>query len=103
MKNYNGHKNFMETSMEEFEHILPVTKVKRHLLEILKRMEEEDETIAVTRNGEAVGIIMSLSRYGALMETIDILSDSNVLKSLEKSKADFKEGRIYSDEDIWAE
>ena len=89
--------------MEEFQHILPVTKVKRHLLDILKRMEEEESTIAVTRNGEAVGIMMSLSRYDALMETIDILSDTKVLESLEKSRKDFKSGRVFSHEDVWGE
>ena len=89
--------------MEEFQHILPVTKVKRHLLDILKRMEEEESTIAVTRNGEPVGIMMSLARYDALMETIDILSDTKILESLEKSKEDFKAGRVFSHEDVWKE
>ena len=89
--------------MEEFQHILPVTKVKRHLLDILKRMEEEESTIAVTRNGEPVGIMMSLARYDALMETIDILSDTKILESLEKSKEDFKAGRVFSHEDVWLE
>ena len=89
--------------MEEFQHILPVTKVKRDLLNILKRVEEEEATIAVTRNGEAVGVMMSLARYDALMETIDILSDKEILKSLGKSKEDFKSGRIFSHEDVWEE
>jgi antitoxin YefM len=89
--------------MEEFQHILPVTKVKRDLLDILKRMEEEEATIAVTRNGEAVGIMMSLARYDALMETIEILGDPKVLKSLEKSKEDFKAGRVFSHEEVWEE
>lgn len=89
--------------MEEFQHILPVTKVKRDLLDILKRMEEEESTIAVTRNGEAVGIMMSLARYDSLMETIEVLSDEEVLRSLKKSKEDFKTGRIFSHEDVWEE
>ncbi len=89
--------------MEEFQHILPVTKVKRDLLDILKRMEEEESTIAVTRNGEAVGIMMSLARYDSLMETIEVLSDKEVLRSLKKSKEDFKTGRVFSHDDVWEE
>jgi antitoxin YefM len=100
---YNGHNNYRRQTMEEFQHILPVTKVKRDLLDILKRMEEEEATIAVTRNGEAVGIMMSLARYDALMETIEILGDPKVLKSLEKSKEDFKAGRVFSHEEVWEE
>ncbi len=89
--------------MEEFEHILPVTKVKRDLLDILRRMEEEEATIAVTRNGEAVGIMMSLSRYDSLMETIEILSDREILKSLKKSEEDFRTGQVFSHKDVWEE
>lgn len=87
--------------MEDFQQILPVTKVKRDFLDILKRMEEEEAIIALTRNGEAIGVMMPLSRYEALLETIDILSDKQILRSLEKSKKDFKSGRIFSHEEVW--
>ena len=59
--------------MENMQNILPVTKAKRELLEILKVMEEEDSTIALTRNGQAVGIMMTPGRYDALLETIWIV------------------------------
>ena len=42
--------------MEDFQQIFPITKAKRNLLAIVKRMEEEDETIAITKNGEPVGV-----------------------------------------------
>ncbi len=87
--------------MEDFQQILPVTKVKRDLLTILKSMEEDEATIALTRNGEPVGVMMTLSRYEALLETIDILSDKQILRSLEKSKKDFKSGRVLSHDEVW--
>lgn len=87
--------------MEDFQEILPVTKVKRNLLDIIKRMEEEETTIALTRNGEPVSVMMPLSRYEALLETIDILSDKQILQSLEKSKTDFNSKRIFSHDEVW--
>jgi prevent-host-death family protein len=87
--------------MEDFQQILPVTKVKRELLDILKRMEEEESTIALTRNGEPVGVMMTLSRYEALMETIEILSDRTILESLKRSKKDFKEEKVFRDDEVW--
>jgi len=87
--------------MEDFQEILPVTKAKRNLLDIIKRMEEEETTIALTRNGEPVSVMMPLSRYEALLETIDILSDKQILKSLEKSKIDFTSKRIFSHDEVW--
>ena len=87
--------------MEDFQQILPVTKVKRNLLDILKSMEQEEATIALTRNGEPVSVLMPLSRYEALLETIDILSDKQIMRSLEKSEKDFKSGRVFSHEEAW--
>jgi antitoxin YefM len=87
--------------MEDFQQILPVTKVKRDLLAIIKSMEEDDATIALTRNGEPVSVMMTLSRYESLLETIDILSDKPILKSLKKSKKDFESGRVLSHDEVW--
>jgi prevent-host-death family protein len=87
--------------MEDFQEILPVTKVKKNLLEILKRMQEEESTIALTRNGEPVGVVMTLTRYEALMETIEILSDKEILRSLQQSQKDFETGKVFSHEKTW--
>ena len=84
--------------MDDLQKILPVTRVKREFLEILKEMEEEYATVAVTRNGEPVGIMMTPQRY---LETIEILSDNSILRALKASRKDFKTGRVHADEDVW--
>ncbi|PIP35575.1 MAG: hypothetical protein COS92_08315 [Desulfobacterales bacterium CG07_land_8_20_14_0_80_52_14] len=89
--------------MEDFQKILPVTKVKRNLLDILKQMEKEEETIALTRNGEPIGVMMSLSRYEGLLETIEILSDRKIRNALQASKKDFKAGRVLDHDLVWKE
>jgi antitoxin YefM len=87
--------------MADSQTILPVTKVKRELLEILKAMEEDYATITVTRNGRPVGIMMTPDRYEALLETIEILGDNKVLQALRASQKDFKTGRIYTHDEVW--
>ena len=87
--------------MNDIQHILPVTKVKRALLDILRGMQEEDATITLTKNGEPVGVMMTPDRYQALLETIEILADKKVLASLKASKKDFKTGKVYSDQEVW--
>lgn len=89
--------------MEDFQQIFPITKAKRNLLDIVKRMEEEDETIAITKNGEPVGVMMCMSRYEALLETIEILGDKEILQSLEESKKDFASGRVFDHDEVWKE
>ena len=87
--------------MDELQKILPVTKVKRELLDILKSMEEEYSTITMTRNGEPVGVMMTPDRYEALLETIEILGDNNILKTLKTSQKDFKSGRVHTHDEVW--
>ncbi len=87
--------------MVESQTILPVTKVKRKLLEILKVMEEDYSTVTVTRNGEPVGIMMTPDRYEALLETIEILGDNKILQALKASQKNFKAGKIYTHDEVW--
>jgi prevent-host-death family protein len=87
--------------MVEMQKIIPVTKVKRELLDIIKSMEEESATITVTRNGEPVGVIMTPDRYEALLETIEILSDKKALRALKSSQKDFESGKTYTHREVW--
>ena len=81
--------------------ILPVTKVKRELLDILKTMEEDYATITVTRNGEPVGIMMTPDRYEALLETIEILGNNKILEVLKASNEDYASGRVFTHAQVW--
>jgi PHD/YefM family antitoxin component YafN of YafNO toxin-antitoxin module len=87
--------------MNDILQIMPVTKVKRGLLDILKTMQEDGSTITLTRNGEPVGIMMTPDRYDALLETIEILADREVLSALRSSGQDFQAGRVYNDDSVW--
>ena len=48
--------------MVQLDKILPVTHVKKHLLDILKNMSEEYSTITITKNGKPVSIMMTPDR-----------------------------------------
>jgi antitoxin YefM len=88
-------------SMVELQKILPITKVKRELLDIIKAMEEEYATITVTRNGEPVGVMMTPERYESLLETIEILSDKKILRALKSSQKDFESDKVYTHKEVW--
>jgi prevent-host-death family protein len=87
--------------MNDYQKIMPVTKVKREFLDILKSMEDEDSTVTVTRNGEPVGIMMTPSRYESLLETIEILGDHKIVRALKASQKDFETGRVYPHSEVW--
>ncbi len=87
--------------MIDIRNIIPVTKAKKELLDIIKQMAEEDSTVTVTRNGVAVGVLMTPDRYEGLMETIEILGDPRTLKALSASRRDFRSGRTHEHGEVW--
>jgi antitoxin YefM len=89
--------------MEDFQKILPVSKAKRDFLDLLKQMEQEGSTIALTRDGEAVGVMMPLSRYEAMQETIEILGDKEIVRALRASQKDFQSGKIVPHDKVWSD
>lgn len=89
--------------MEGTHKIIPVTQAKKELLEIVKEMAEEGITVAVTKNGVPVSVLMSAERYGGLLETIEVLADQGVVKALARSSKEFQAGSVISHEEAWAE
>ena len=89
--------------MDYIEKILPITKVKKEFLDVIKEMVEEESTITVTKNGMPVGVMMTQERYEGLLETIEILADSKIIKALKTSEKDFRTGKVYTHKDAWAD
>jgi len=87
--------------MIDIQKIIPVTKAKKELLDIIKQMREDDSTITVTKNGVAVGVLMTPNRYEGIMETLEILADTKTLRALAASRRDFKAGRTRTHEEVW--
>jgi antitoxin YefM len=87
--------------MRDLQEILPVTRVKKDLLEIIKRMQRLDEVVAITRNGVPVSVMMPFDRYEGLIETIEILSDPATMKLLKKSMKDFESRKTVSHKEVW--
>ncbi len=89
--------------MREVQEVIPITQVKRDFLDIMRKVEELDETVAITKKGVPVGVLINIDRYEGLLETIDILSDKETMKVLERAKKEFKEGKVLTHAEVWGE
>ncbi|MBW1660464.1 MAG: type II toxin-antitoxin system Phd/YefM family antitoxin [Deltaproteobacteria bacterium] len=71
--------------MNPIKEYLPVTKAKASFLELVRKIEDSDDTIAVTKNGVPEVVLISMQHFEGLLETLDILSDEKTMASLRKS------------------
>ena len=73
---------------------LPFSEVKAHLSEIADRVESQHERILVTRNGRPSFILMSPDELESLEETLDIMSDGELVESVRKSRQEAGAGKL---------
>jgi len=71
--------------MQSIQEYIPVTKAKTILLEIVRKIKDSDDAIAITKNGVPEAVLISMDRFEGLLETLEILSDERAMKSIRKS------------------
>ncbi len=64
---------------------IPVTKAKGMLLDLVRKIAGSDDAIAITKNGVPEAVLMSMTKFEGLFETLDILSDEKAMASIRKS------------------
>jgi len=72
---------------------IPVTKAKSKLLDIIRKIESSDDTVAITKNGVPEAVLLSMSKFEGLVETLEVLSDETAMKSIRKSIKEAREGK----------
>jgi len=73
--------------------ILPISEVKAKLPEIITGVEEREEEVVVTRKGKPAAVLVNYFEYERLKETLDVLSDPDLMQQLHKSQSFYKKGK----------
>lgn len=83
---------------------LPLSEVKTRLPELVAGVEEREEEIVVTKNGRPAAVIVNVQEYARLKETLDVLSDPDVMQQIAESRAFYRSGKKgLSFEDVFGE
>jgi antitoxin YefM len=80
--------------MQIIESYIPITQAKAKLLDMVRRLSDTNDTIAITKNGVPEAVMLSMNKFEGILETLDILSDSEMMRQIHGSAADIKEGKL---------
>jgi antitoxin YefM len=72
---------------------LPIIKARDRLTSLPEELAEEPGAIAVTRRGEPVLAILPWELYESIVETLEILSDEEMIAALRQSIKEASEGK----------
>ena len=71
--------------MQPIQQYVPVTKAKAMLLDMVRKIKNSDDVIAITKNGAPEAVLISMDKFQGLMETLEILSDEKAMRSIRMS------------------
>ena len=80
--------------MQTIETYVPITQAKAKLLDMVRQLGDTNDTIAITKNGIPEAVMLSMKKFEGFLETIDILSDPEMMRQLRRSAEDVKGGKL---------
>ncbi len=72
---------------------MPITEARQELTSLPDRLAHTHEAVTVTRRGEPVLAILSWGEYEALVETLDVLSDKELMQSVRQGIKEIRQGK----------
>jgi antitoxin YefM len=82
---------------------LPLAEVRAQLSKLVDEAERTHERVEVTKNGRRAAVLLSADDYDSIMETLDILSDSDLVAAIREGMHDLERGEVYSAEEVEAD
>jgi antitoxin YefM len=82
---------------------IPVTKAKSAFLDIIRKIENSDDAIAITKNGVPEAVLLSMKKFQGLLETLEILSDEKAMRSIRKSIKEAQKGMWVDFDEVFKE
>lgn len=59
---------------------------------IIDEIDSKMDRFIITRRGKPVALIMSIEDYESILETLDILSDTRLMKRIKEAEKDVQSG-----------
>ena len=72
----------------------PLTEARSRLSEIVEDVESTGVETIITKHGRPAAVIVGHEEYESLIETLNILSDSDTMAAIEEAEADLAAGNL---------
>ena len=76
---------------------VPLSEAKAHLSELARRVRQQHERIALTRNGEVEAVLLSVDDLEGLELTVEILADGDSVARISENLAALRRGEPGAD------
>ena len=81
---------------------LKASEAKTRFYELLKGIQNREDQVIVTREGEPAAVLLNYREFESLIETLEVLSDPKAMERIRKNQAYIKRGgRLYTHKEVF--
>jgi prevent-host-death family protein len=73
---------------------IPLAEARANLSKLVDQAVATHERFEVTRNGRRAAVLLSADDYDAIMETIEVLSDADLVKAIADGESEILRGEV---------
>lgn len=74
--------------------VLSASRARKEFLELIDRASNNLEEFIITKQGDARAVIMSIEEFDSWKETLEVMSDQQIMTDIRDGIEDIKAGRI---------
>lgn len=82
---------------------IPLAEARANLSRLIDEAMRTHQRIEITRNGTRAAVVMSADDYDSLMETLDILSDADLVGELRQAQLEANAGNVFTLDEVIAD
>jgi len=82
---------------------ISATEARAKFFDILEKIEKAGTPITITVNGVPRAVLMNAEDFDSWAETLEIMSDPELVKSIEESKKELREGKYVTLDEMMEE
>lgn len=80
--------------------VVSATKARQNLFKLLEEAEKPGASVTITVDGAAKVVMVSAEEFAGWQETLEVMSDPNLMKGIQAGLKDLKAGKIYSESEM---
>jgi len=81
----------------------PLAEIRQHLSKFVDEAVKTHTRFDITRNGTRAAVLLSADDFDSLMETLDVLSDADLVRDIQDGLRDAEAGKVFSHDEVVAE
>ncbi len=86
--------------MSDLSTVLPASEARANFYDMLEDVSNKLRRFTITLRGKAKAVVMPAEEVESLEETMEIMADKKLVKSIQEGLDDIKHGRVISHEEL---